>query len=186
MLLRAIAVAWLAAVTGLSAWVWHYKLTPGVAASAPSDWPAGTQLTHNSKPTLLAFIHPLCQCSQATINELERVQAQMREPVTTYLVMRGTDDVKDSSNYRAAQRLTRTDIVIDNGGDIARAFGVETSGQVLLYSREGVRLFAGGITGARGHEGDNAGKHTLLALLADQRGDSAAAHVFGCEWENAK
>ena len=36
-------------------------------------------------------------------------------------------------------------------------FGAETSGQTLLYDRDGRLLFSGGTTGSRGHDGDNAG-----------------------------
>ena len=40
-----------------------------------------------------------------------------------------------------------------------------TSGQTFLYDARGTLLFSGGITGARAHAGDNAGRQSLVALL---------------------
>ena len=66
------------------------------------------------------------------------------------------------------------------GGTIAASFGAFTSGQVLLYdARRGALRFAGGITGARGHEGANAGRDALQSVL-DEGAAKARAPVFGC------
>ena len=48
----------------------------------------------------------------------------------------------------------------------------KTSGQVVVYDAKGALLFSGGITAARGHMGDNAGRDRITALL---RGDTAAS-----------
>ena len=63
----------------------------------------------------------------------------------------------------------------DDDGAEARRFGAETSGQTLLYDARGALAFSGGITGARGHAGDNAGRASLrradsIASQADRRG----------------
>jgi hypothetical protein len=71
----------------------------------------------------------------------------------------------------------------DDGGVEARRFGVKTSGTVLLYSALGRLLFHGGITGSRGHEGDNYGITRLAAALRGGAGDTAVpvvSRVFGC------
>jgi len=62
----------------------------------------------------------------------------------------------------------------------ARRFGVETSGQTLLYDAGGRLIFSGGITGSRGHAGDNAGEAALVALLTSGQADRRATSVFGC------
>ena len=54
-----------------------------------------------------------------------------------------------------------------------------TSGHALLFDRDGRLLFRGGITPARGHEGDNFGASAIAARLAG-RPARAEAPVFGC------
>jgi hypothetical protein len=50
---------------------------------------------------------------------------------------------------------------------------------VVLYNAAGALLFSGGITAARGHEGDNAGREMVLAHLAANDAGRRAP-VFGC------
>jgi hypothetical protein len=82
-------------------------------------------------------------------------------------------------------------VVRDDSGREAGRFGAATLGQTLLYDADGSLLFSGGITAARGHAGDNAGRSELVSLLnrglsapvvTMNRGQSArdATHVFGC------
>ncbi len=61
----------------------------------------------------------------------------------------------------------------DDDGAEAKRFGAETSGQTLLYDERGTLAFSGGITGSRGHAGDNAGRASLLALINRRAGRSA-------------
>ena len=65
-------------------------------------------------------------------------------------------------------------------GTEARRFGVSTSGQTLLYDNAGALLFAGGITGARAHQGDNDGRRSIVALLNRETPARTATNVFGC------
>jgi hypothetical protein len=71
-------------------------------------------------------------------------------------------------------------VLRDDGGGEARAFGVATSGQTLLYDSRGALVFNGGITGSRGHAGDNAGRAALIALIGRAPTDRSGANVFGC------
>ena len=68
----------------------------------------------------------------------------------------------------------------DDDGAEARRFGVETSGQTLLYDARGALIFSGGITGSRGHAGENAGAAALAALLTRGAAAQRGADVFGC------
>jgi hypothetical protein len=63
---------------------------------------------------------------------------------------------------------------------LARQFHATTSGQTLLYSPAGSLMFSGGITAARGHEGDNVGESTIVALLTGKPTDVVRTPVFGC------
>jgi hypothetical protein len=82
--------------------------------------------------------------------------------------------------WQSAAALPGVTVLADDDGREAQRFNSTTSGQVVLYDTAGRLLFSGGITGARGHAGDNAGRSAIVALL--NRG--VAAHketpVFGC------
>lgn len=68
----------------------------------------------------------------------------------------------------------------DETGFEARRFHAETSGQTLLYSRSGTLLFEGGVTLARGHEGDNPGRSALQELIDNGHSEQTHTPVFGC------
>jgi len=71
-------------------------------------------------------------------------------------------------------------VSVDVDGVEARRFGVATSGSTLLYDAAGNLLFLGGITGARGHSGDNAGMSAVLAGIRTGCADPDQTPVFGC------
>ncbi len=68
----------------------------------------------------------------------------------------------------------------DLAGREAALFSVSTSGTTVLYDAGGARLFAGGITSARGHEGNSFGQQRLVALLGHGAADRGDSPVFGC------
>ena len=68
----------------------------------------------------------------------------------------------------------------DADGREAKRFGVETSGQTLLYDANGRLIFSGGITGSRGHVGENAGELALISLINGGQAERNATSVFGC------
>ena len=69
---------------------------------------------------------------------------------------------------------------VDPEGVEARRFGSQTSGQIMLYDADGQLLFSGGITAARGHSGDNAGRNAILSLLTSGSSEQRGTPVFGC------
>jgi hypothetical protein len=82
--------------------------------------------------------------------------------------------------WRTASAIPGVHVMTDVGGAEARVFGALVSGQTLLYSAMGSLLFSGGITGARGHEGDNAGRTALTSILAGRTSATIRTKVFGC------
>ncbi|HEY8966270.1 MAG TPA: hypothetical protein VIM58_07500, partial [Candidatus Methylacidiphilales bacterium] len=89
---------------------------------------------------------------------------------------------RDSANERAARRIPGVAVVADPDGKAAALLGAKTSGEVLLFDGAGRLLFSGGITGARGHEGPNAGEAAVIALAsgAELPAASRRAPVYGC------
>jgi hypothetical protein len=185
MWIAVLGVIWLgAASAGL--WVlWRYDNTPGEAAHAPDQWPALTRLARASdRPTLVMLVHPHCTCTRASLGELAEALARAQTPPKAYVVFmaprRFADGWEKTDLWRQAAALPGVTVVDDDDGHEARHFGAETSGQTMLYDERGALLFSGGITGARAHAGDNAGRQSLVALLNRQPARRNAPSVFGC------
>jgi hypothetical protein len=68
----------------------------------------------------------------------------------------------------------------DAKGREAARFGMTASGHASLYSTAGRLLFNGGITGGRGHVGDNPGRSALVSILSNISPVASPTPVFGC------
>jgi hypothetical protein len=177
--------AWLIAIGAGLFVVWRFDNTPGVAANSPTRWPSSSHLTRaTERPTLVLLAHPQCSCTRATLEELGEVLARAENRPKTFVVFLKPSSFADgwerTDLWRTAARLPDVTVVSDDDGREAGRFGAATSGQTLLYDARGVLLFSGGITGARGEAGDNAGQHALIAVLNRQPADRATSSVFGC------
>ncbi len=74
---------------------------------------------------------------------------------------------------------------IDERGEAAKRFGARTSGLFFVYDADGRLRFRGGLTAARGHEGDNAGLEAAVATVRGETPETSSAGiarspVFGC------
>jgi hypothetical protein len=178
-----VAAAWFGACAlGLAAMA-RYANRPGTPANAPSSWPAASRLSlDRSRPTLVMLTHPLCSCSRASLAELSELVARAPEAASLYIVFMKVPvdaDSEDASLWRSATAIPGAKVLRDDGDESER-FGAETSGQTLLYGPDGRLLFSGGMTVARGHEGDNAGLQAVLTILDGHRPATTEAPVFGC------
>jgi hypothetical protein len=110
--------------------------------------------------------------------------AQARGRATAIVLVEAPDEAPASWIYSdlwdTAAAIPGVEVLADPGGREAALFGAATSGQTLLFDGSGTLRFEGGITGARGHEGDNAGRSSILALLRDDASDRPDTPVFGC------
>ena len=186
------AAAWLAAVTGGFAIVWKYKSTPAVkGVRAPEQWPAASAVARSAdRTTLLLFAHPRCVCTRATMAELARMMARFHDRIdATVLFWTPRDAPPDWSSgdlWSSARRIPGVEVRSDLDGREASRFAVATSGGVVLYDAGGHLLFQGGITAARGHEGDSFGQERIASLLTTGAADRADAPVFGCALEQER
>lgn len=181
----ALASAWLAAITIGSLALIAYASAPGLGADAPSRWPADSQLAHDPElPTLVMLAHPLCPCSRASVAELERIMARVRGQMRAHVVLLRSEDGSLDDEHtleEAAAAIPGVTVHDDPGGVETDRFGARTSGQTLLYGPDGRLRFAGGITAARGHEGDSYGADAVVAAVQERKSDgSVTAPVFGC------
>lgn len=178
--------AWLGAcLVGLGL-VTAHSLTQGMAADPPRSWLEDAGLAKRSDgPTLIVFGHPRCPCVWATFRWLGEVVAATHAPPDVFVVFTipraAKEDWQASEIARYAQSLDGVQVVWDDDGQIARRFDAHTSGQVLFYDAWGELAFVGGVTGARGHEGSNAGADAVVALLNGQEPRAIATPVYGCE-----
>jgi hypothetical protein len=182
----AAALVWLAGV-GAGLWaLWAFDNRPGVSATAPGRWPVGTALTRSAdRPTLLMVAHPQCTCTRASLEELAEIlaRASSLRPRTYVLFLKPSSvdaGWEQTGLWRQAAALPDVTVLRDDGGVEARRFGVETSGQAMLYDERGTLIYSGGITGSRGHAGENAGELALVALLTRGHAERRTASVFGC------
>jgi hypothetical protein len=199
-----LGLVWAGVVGGGLFALGRYDATAGAAATPPASWPAkdteaavaAAAPAKSAKPTLLMFVHPRCPCSRASLAELAQVLARRPGRADVRILMMrpdGTDAGWEQTPTRAfASRIAGATVETDAAGTAAGRFGAATSGQVLLYAADGRLAFAGGITGGRGHAGDNAGRQALEAALDALSQQKAAAvttatatftapsDVFGC------
>ena len=163
-----------------------YEYTPGTAAQAPASWPADTAIpAPRERPTLVLLMHPQCSCSRATLAELARLMARVQGRLDAYVLVLDPFGGRDaawvqSDLWTTASSIPGVRVLRDPAGGQARRFGAFTSGQVVLYDASGRLRFAGGITDARGHEGDNAGRAALEDLLLREAASRTRTAVFGC------
>nr|UXE46195.1 hypothetical protein Hi04_10k_c5981_00014 [uncultured bacterium] len=111
---------------------------------------------------------------------MARVQGRLQAWVVFVRSGATTDEWAKTDLWSSASAIPGVRTLIDDGSE-ARRFGAETSGETLLYGGSGRLLFAGGITGARGHYGDNAGVSAVSDLIdrPDPRLAGTSA-VYGC------
>ena len=181
----ALGAVWIAAVCAGLVFMQSYASRPGLAATPPGRWPRVSRLERaRDRPTLVMLLHPGCPCSRASVEELDRVLAHAPRVPAVHLVFFRPREVPDgwerTDLWQRAAAIPGVRLWRDDDGVEATRFGAATSGQVLLYDTSGALVFSGGITPSRGHEGDNAGRDTVVALLAGQHAGTGRTPVFGC------
>lgn len=180
-----VVASWLVMVGAGLGLLSAYAATPGRPAHPPERWPSASTIARRPDlPTILVFAHPGCPCTRATLGEIDWLLARIVGQADVHVLLLesagGDGAVPDTSLERMATAIPTVQVQRDSDGDEASRFGVATSGQVLLYDTGGRLRFAGGITGARGHAGDNAGRDELLMQLTAADAESAGSPVFGC------
>jgi hypothetical protein len=180
-----LCILWLFAVGAGFALMVNYQNADGSVGRIPERWPEGSELALDaSRDTLIMFAHPRCPCTRASMEELNRLLARSGGKATTHVVFfkpKGfSEDWAKTDLWRSAAAIPGVTVHEDLDGAQAHLFGAETSGQVLLYNPHGQLLFRGGITGSRGHAGDNTGEDEVVSLLAGRETRQSPTQVYGC------
>jgi hypothetical protein len=180
-----VAVLWFLIITvGMSS-LWLYANTPGPTASPGPMWPAASGLTRDAaQPSLIMFAHPRCPCSRASIGELAVLMAKTagraRAQVVFYKPADAPAGWERTDLWESADAIPGVRVSSDPDGAEAKRFDAAVSGQTLLYEADGRLVFTGGITSARGHSGDNAGRLSVESWLRTGHLPAPATRVFGC------
>ena len=173
-------------VVAIGLWfLWGYENAPGEAGNPPRQWPSVSRIQPDpSKPTLVMLAHPRCPCTRASIAELARVMAHGQGRLSAHVLFIKpagvTNDWEHSDLWESAAGIPGVNVVSDPDGVEAGLFNAATSGQTVLYNPSGQLIFSGGITGARGHHGDNAGQSAIIAIVNAAVPERNETAVFGC------
>ena len=185
----ALAALWCLVVATGMGWLWKYAATPGQATDPPPQWPSSSAVPRTAgKATLVMLVHPLCSCSAASLGELELLMARVHDRTTAHVLFvrphAAPDGWDATSLWQRAARIPGVTVSWDDAAAEAHAFGAMTSGHTVVYDAMGRLLFHGGITGARGHMGDNLGRARIAALLTRGDADRHDSSVYGCSLED--
>lgn len=165
--------------------LWKYERTPAHVVRSLAQWSSAARLPYSSHGlTLVMAAHPCCPCTRASIRELAQIMARSPHPDLAYILVYtpkiARPDWNETDLYDRAAAIPGVTVVRDGDGQEAARFQATVSGQTLLFDAAGHRLYSGGITPARGVEGDSPGKNAILALVRGEQVKRAQSPVFGC------
>jgi hypothetical protein len=163
----------------------RYSNTPGRLAAPQGSLPHTPVVRRErQRATLVAFLHPHCPCSRATIGELALIMARCQGRLNAYVFFyapRSEGSVWARTDlWRDASAIPGVISAEDQDGTESRRFGASTSGQALLYDSHDRLVFNGGITASRGHAGANDGRDAVVSLLEIGTARHSTTPVFGC------
>jgi hypothetical protein len=178
-------LAWSVGVVAGVVSLGRFGAEPGVLGAAPRQWPSDCEVELDpAVPTLVVFAHPHCPCTAATLRECERILGKCAGRIAPRVVFFADPELgrgwERTASWERAERMPGVRVSSDPGGGLARRFGAATSGSTVLYAPDGRLLFHGGITGARGHEGDNAGAGAIVDLVCGGVAALPSTAVYGC------
>ena len=163
----------------------RYQITAGRSGPPPEQWSQDMEIPLSKNGgTLLMFAHPKCPCTRSSISELNRLLARTPQRIAAHVFFLkpsefGIEGAR-TDLWHSAAAIPGVTVHEDVDGKLARRFGAETSGYVVLYNAQGQLQFHGGITAGRGHVGDNAGVDEILKLSAEAGEASQQSPVYGC------
>jgi hypothetical protein len=177
-------VAWLGAIGIGIRKVQSFESTPGSLGSTPRLWPPDSSVVPDSgRSTLVMLVHSQCSCSGASLAELAQVMAKTHARANAWVLFEQRGDSLDTRTWAQAHRIPGITVGIDQDGAEARRFGALTSGHVVVYDSAGLLVFSGGITAARGHEGENQGRNQLIDAVNGVSASPSVHSVFGCSFD---
>lgn len=169
----------------------EYERSAAHVATPPDEWPVvGAPTRDPARPTLLLFVHPKCPCTRATLRELDRLLARQPGQLTVYAIFLRPETVspgwEQTELWTYACEIPGVRAIADERDKWRKMFQMSSSGECLLYGRNGKLRFHGGITAGRGHEGYSESQTLLNAAISPESAPLRRTAVFGCGLECAK
>lgn len=163
----------------------QYENKPGEKISVPNQWPVASVLKPAETPyTLVMGVHPHCPCTRATMDELAIIMTHAQSKLKGYVIFIEPPGFNanwaKTDLYRYALAISGIETIIDHNGQEADLFHMTTSGQTLVFDKNGKLFFSGGITASRGHVGGNRGVDTILELVRTGKASYRETPFFGC------
>jgi len=180
------SILWLSTACGGVFYLVRYENEPAAKdVSYPSVFPPESRIARDAnRPTLIFFAHPKCPCTRASLRELARLMTDVDGKLQASVIfIKPKDESEEWTNTdlrRSAEAIPNVRIIIDEDERETTIFNAQTSSLTLLYDRAGNLRFNGGITAARGHEGDNAGRRAVFEIVAEEADKTIETLVFGC------
>ena len=161
-----------------------YQTTPGADGNPAGRWPTSSRIVRTGNCIQLVMVaHPHCPCTRSSVEALARIIARADDRVAAsvlFLTPEGVSrDWERTDLWQSAAAIPGVQVVRDDGGVEGALFGAKTSGQVLLFGKNGQLVFSGGITAGRGHHGDNVGLDQCVAFITGEQTDHSKTPVFG-------
>ena len=181
----AAGVLWgFAATIGWCYGLW-YETTPSVTDLGRTRWPAQSACTLAAdRPTLLMFVHPRCPCSRSSLDELAVLLTHCPNHIDVQVLFFTPQSVPvewaRTDLWEKAAQIPGVVPRVDVAGTEHRRFGARVSGEVFVFQVDGQLVFHGGITGGRGHAGDNVGRAAIEFFLIEGVRPPQETPVFGC------
>ncbi|HUS11554.1 MAG TPA: hypothetical protein VMZ30_13895 [Pyrinomonadaceae bacterium] len=176
---------WLVVIGAGLAVLLNYENRPGSSLAAPAEWPADSKIQRDQdRQTMVMLAHPHCPCTRASIGELARLMTEVNGRLTVYVLFVKPEifstEWEKTDLWESASLIPGVRVMKDDAGIEARRFHALTSGDTVLYDQNGKLLFSGGITSARGHEGDNPGRSAIASFIETGEANQRHTEVFGC------
>ena len=182
--------AWATAVMGGWCWLISYGAQTNAPVGLPVNaWPESSQIRFcEGRWNLVLFAHPKCACTKATVREMHRLIVNLNREgdhrvevkVLVSTPAYPSAEWTQTSLLQQIHDLPSATVQFDRGGHQSRKFAVNTSGTVMLFGPDRNLRFRGGITIARGHEGDSVGQGSIRALVSGRHSAITDAPAFGC------
>ncbi len=165
--------------------LYDYSNSPSEIRSYIKYWPVQSSIPFEKGwANLVMTAHPHCACTRASLSELARIMTHGKDKIKAHVLFMKPSEFPDkwiqTDLWRNANTIPSTHAIEDKDGAEANLFHATTSGQVFLFDQNGTLIFTGGITGARGHEGDNKGESAILDWIKEGKVTARESFVFGC------
>lgn len=189
-----VTIVWVAALI-LGVWVAQSYGTgqPEELLHVPTTWPQGIDLDRDEgRFTLLLVLHPDCDCARKALASVLDIVGRSVNRLALRIVFtpdgkHTPESIEQSDTWHDAHDIPGAAVSLDRDGQSVRKFGFRKSAHALLYDRNGLLLFSGGITpptdvarATAASSTDNPGANAIVLFVLAGAAPTTHAPVPGC------